>query len=1735
MSAKKELAQKVTAIIIIIIMTFADFAIVGINAISYAIDMKITNSNNVEFCAYFVDDNKQQVTEINSNINANDLKVYIEISVKNEGYFNGKISLENSSFRFNNKNTNENEFVKEIDESNITLNQINAGNTAEIEVGIEFLNEDNIEFDSLGKDNKINLTGVYKNSKKDIDIQGNTTVKINWNSQEGLNAKIGAKILTNKAYEIEGSQKRIVQVLVDSKLENDLYPIKNTNIRLNVPQGVEKVKVHSRSTDATNGKSEFDEENYRYNSETGVLEINIQNEEKDGKISWLKNRKDSLVVTYIYPENMDLEKQEINIESLITTYDERQVNANCKTVIEGDINGVLTSSINLDETEIYKGKLYTAEERYYTTSTIIDVNYTLMDKVQIEEKQAVFCVNDEIKQANIQYVQSKINKAEFEKILGQDGYITILDQDGNTIANINKDTDADDNGYININYNSGVKSITINTSKPLTEKTLNIYHRKVILDSKYSKEEISEFTGIKEEISNGYNANNVRTIELKNTESKASIEVSTDTLSVIKENKNVEIVATLENNDESKDLYKNPSVDIIFPREITQVKILSAKALYRNGLTVAKCEKIKNQYGNTVLHIDFEGEQEKYNSEILKGLEIHIYADLTLDKTLPNKTTAFIMNYSNDNGNKDLYSVSKIINVESQNGLVLYNSISDFNKQDEKIEIIDEKQTTAKLDMNSKEKTAKVETALINNYDENITEDTVVIGKIPVKNNENTFSTEISNLTVSNKNAQIFYSKDINAKADDKSWSTKSTDAKSYKVVLDNVDSGEVVNISYQISIPKNLTYNQEGVLGTTVMYNYEEDKIETTSNIILQTEKIDISKVSKGNTINTDSNLEINMIATSGNRELTQAEEIYEGETIKYTVNITNNSDENYENIELIATHTNGIIFDLVETEVFNSVIYDGDGYGIENYWKETGSNIKKFTGIKLSSKQKITLEYQVVVYKNSGENTYGNISIKSPDNKLNEEVETIKNKVNESQVKLRFVPAVSEECVWYSESVQQVNLEVINMTAENIENIEIKITLSKEVSCDKFEDYIDWPKDINVEIVNKEKNALGETIITVKIINLLANQTANIYVKPYLSMFEGEEINSEFYATATANNITYTSNKITRKFLQSRKQVEMTSSAKIEDKIVDKDTKANNGDKIEFYITVKNLEKEKTSYYILTAIQEGLDVQNIILKRKDKEEDITDKYKNRYLSYILTLDKDEEVNIVITTKLDTLYLNGKDSIINKVNVEDIDTGVVYKTSTIEFGVNVPKVDDRKLNVEAKQEANYKDKSTVKTGDKVQYSLTLSNICDFDRTIGIQDYINSAIEDVTVKMDDKDITKDCVSDNNLIIENYLLKANTTKNIVITGKINLENYTAKTILNSFIIKSSLGDIESNVITYYTSEQIGDEDILSYTVKGKAWKDSNKNGKRDEDEELIPDIEVKAIDTKTKKVQDTSIFTDQNGNYELTLKEGQYIIIFIYNNEDYYITTYQANNVNDSLNSDAVSKNMDINDKNMTVGATDVINLSSNKNNIDIGLVLREKFDLKLEKYVTNITVSNKKGIKSYDFNDSNLAKIEIPAKYLESSTVNVEYKIKVTNVGDIEGYAQNIVDYMPEGFTFNESLNKGWHQSDNYLYNESISSEKIGKGDNIEVKLILTKKMSESNTGLVNNTAKIESYNNLKELEDSSLDNNKGSADVIISIKTGEVIRFMLLILSFIIAIGGTIYCVMKRYSYRNI
>ena len=299
--------------------------------------------------------------------------------------------------------------------------------------------------------------------------------------------------------------------------------------------------------------------------------------------------------------------------------------------------------------------------------------------------------------------------------------------------------------------------------------------------------------------------------------------------------------------------------------------------------------------------------------------------------------------------------------------------------------------------------------------------------------------------------------------------------------------------------------------------------------------------------------------------------------------------------------------------------------------------------------------------------------------------------------------------------------------------------------------------------------------------------------------------------------------------------------------------------------------------------------------------------------------------------------------------------------------------------------------------------------------------------------------------------------------------------------------------------------------------------------------MVKEMVIKAINTETKEVLTTSATTKEDGSYELTLPQAKYIIIFMYNNENYYITTYQAKKVSEDVNSDAVSKTLKIDNKDTTVGTTDIIDLSENKENIDIGLIFRNKFDLQLEKYVSKMVITNNEGTKTHNFDNEELAKVEIASKYLSGSTVVVEYKIKVTNIGDIDGYVKNIVDYMPTDMTFSSDLNKDWYQSGKDLYNEQLADKKLNPGESTEVTLILTKTMTESNTGLVNNTAAIKSSYNEKSFLDANTENNTGLADVIISVKTGAAIRLALFTLSLTIVIAGVAYFITKKYISKRI
>ena len=177
---------------------------------------------------------------------------------------------------------------------------------------------------------------------------------------------------------------------------------------------------------------------------------------------------------------------------------------------------------------------------------------------------------------------------------------------------------------------------------------------------------------------------------------------------------------------------------------------------------------------------------------------------------------------------------------------------------------------------------------------------------------------------------------------------------------------------------------------------------------------------------------------------------------------------------------------------------------------------------------------------------------------------------------------------------------------------------------------------------------------------------------------------------------------------------------------------------------------------------------------------------------------------------------------------------------------------------------------------------------------------------------------------------------------------------------------------------------------------------------------------------------------------MDLEEGNYIVIFYYDTETYKATTYKAKGISEEENSSAIEKEVSINGITKTVGATDTLSLNKNIANVNLGITKRGHFNLKIDKSVSKITVKNNEGTKNYEQKDgTTLAKAEIRSKYLKGSLIVIEYKIKITNNGDVAGYAKNIEDTLPQTLTFNSSMNKEWYKSGSNVYTTSLANTLI--------------------------------------------------------------------------------------------
>ncbi len=1593
----KRIIQKVLALVVIMVMTMADLSFVGTSIISYAIDTAEVNNQNVEFNTYFLDSNHS--LETTASVDKNDLKIAIEVGVKKDGYLsNAKIELgENSNFKF--KTDIENEIIEAIDENSISLKQINEGESKKIEVGIEFAYRQEFDLNYLNKISEINLTGTYANSKNDnIQIKGKAELKANWISQENIKSALSSEILTNDIYSENGVNKRIIQLLIKSKIENNSFPVKNTNIDVSIPGEPETVKVHKRTTDASNGdrgctSSEFSQ---------GKITINTQNNQND-IIRWQKDVEDEFVVTVKYAESAELTNEKMNISTLITTYDDKELKQDTEIEVSQNKEALVSIVEKEPQKEIAKGKIYAGEDKEYNTNTEVYIDYSeMIQKIEIEEGKVKALKGEEEKNLNVIYKNITFNKPNITSILGDIWNIKITDQDNNE-KSITNETEANENGNIIVELEGEATLINIETSKPVDNGVLKYEISKTIKKTSYSREEIKGFSKIKDSnkvtyTKNDNTTNSIKangTISLKETESKASLNVEPLTLTTSSAQE-MHITAVLESDNENRDLFKNPVVKIKLPKQINKISA-ECNLMYGNGLEIKKGNfKINEENGQEVITIVLTGEQKSYEGN---GATLNITANVELDRLSTNSLEDIIMTYTNENATKfaDNGEERVKISVASESSMILVNNIAEYNvtsfgKENDK-EVV--------LDTNAGAKNATVKMQIVNNEETDIS-NIAIFGKIA---NISGKIERTSKIRTNIENVRTYYTSvdepTISISKTENGWTeTEKKDAKYFLVVIGSVENGKKINISYDIKVGEKLPPNLITEASYKVLYtnNLSNTKKEAESTrIILTTGKV--------------AELKSAITAKIQGIELKDGDKVNAGEIIEYTATISNMGTEKASNVSITAT----IPEDTTKIEV-NPKYPDYDPVmdeytNKEKYFIEKSDKQITVNNIQLDAGKSYTITYMVKVNNITETKTIKSTVVSKVDE--NSVEESISNIVEPSNIDVEILPIFREPNTVLDAGYNYIyEIYIKNLTNYEQKNVQVNLNKNNGLGVNT----IYWNIDENNfgEIDKNSKSFTLERIPASGMVTIIINATA-----------ETTDFNIAEISAIVANK--YRSNKIVEKI--QGVELEVTSTTTVEKK--NKSSKyVDYGDKINYSIKIKNVGKfDATELEIKDEFSGYLKLSKITLDGKKCEYETETIYEEDDSSYDI---------LTIKSKLPV----GKETVLKIEGIVD-ENAVGSKSVSI---TNTAVVFDKTLRLAEVEQTKY---STLGQGD----------------------------------------------------------------------------------------SQSGDINNPDNPSYSG----------YSISGTVWKDEDNSGERDSEEPLLSGIRVYAIDVETNNVakynnEEISTTTGSDGTYTLFgLTEGKYIVAFEYDTEKYMVTTYQIENGDNTKNSDAVKASRTVNGEERTAAYTDVVNVNEDISDIDLGLADAKIFSLKLDKVISKMIVTNKNGSKTYNFEDTGIAKVEIASKELSGSNVVIEYKLKVTNVGEVAGYAKTIVDYLPSSLKFNSGLNSDWYKKGNNLYTSSLADTLIEPGQTKEVILTLTKKMTESNTGLTNNKAEIESaYNSLGipntvTTEKNGKTQNTGSADTIIGVKTGAAVSYVALTLTIIIVIGGLAYLVNKKLLLEKI
>lgn len=1699
---------KVIAVLLTTTILYANSATV----VSYAADNFLsakalenqgtsTTNENVEFDVYY-DGGKHTVS---ADVNAEDTKLNIALNVKKAGYLKDAV-VDFSNTNFTIAKTEESDNIQALDEENkkIRFNQINNGENVTETINIALDKKDEISEDMFDRDNTIKFTGTYVNAKgEEVAVKKDIVVHTSWTASTAK-AKLEYEITKYIPYAVNKVSKLITQGKITSYVENSVLPIKNTNIEVNAPKinnkYPETVTVVANSTNATNGDvngDNFSKDNWSYDSTTGKITITVNNNAVNGKIQWAKNTADEFIVTYIYSSDVyeavkdSVTRVSYDVSSSMNLYVQSGVNKvsahadgfEDQTKKLGDIVEFASDATkSISKGYIYNNKNAADEnkkETEYVAQYTAHVSYAdVIDEIVLKQDVDQFVTANGSEQSTtvggVNYAYNKtlaISKQEFDKVFGENGEITILNAAGTTLVTINKDTEVKDNKIVVSLVPFNTNSITIKTSKPQTEGNVIFEITKALAKNiEYSTSQLKSFTQIKTSVTG--TAKNAET-DIVSTENTKNIDLAepTQKASITTSNNRLSTIVTNENV-EIKVTLENDSAD-------------------------------DTMYSNPTIKVTFPANIENI---IVKDYGVYFDNELEIDEDS-------IKSYENENGTKTLEVKLKGTQTKYNNAAAKGATVV----------------LTTDITLNKLTPTTNTQiTAEVTNGDSTVTNVSTEVKYIApsgvVTTNSMTGYNGDEKIEVINGKSQKAL---IPTKAEQKEVTYTMNVINNYENTLDHVvvlgrtpfkdnkDVSTSLSLGSNITMPLTSGITVTGVDASKVTIYYSENGDATT----------DLSNSQNGWTTSVTDYTKIKSYMIVLNEDYA----MNGGDTFTFTYKATLPANLDYDQ-EVYENY--GVFFNNNKTSgtITDKAIATKIGFTTGSIAKLDAS-LKSITGEGKTVKSGETLEYELTI-NNTGaidaENT--KVEIKLPP-------------------ELSFIPNEGDNYTF----------KTIEPSLDDTDTLDPKDKENTEINGDDYNSLLELANKLMQED-NKYLEDQYASILVLDLGKINANSTTKKTLKFTAKSYENVKVevkasvsydNAEPIATNTISNI-----------------IEKVS---FNTQIVSKYTSRKEGENYSFQITLQSSQDSYSDEYgsednnrkntvVTFNLPDELEYESIQLTKLNED---TAQYD----------DITSTTNVKVNGKKVTVNIGEVDGERGKIltvnaKVGKLSDGVYKKDVTVTSNVKADgtetenikdiSVTINKPGVSVAQTANIPEGTTISAGEDFVYTFTAQNLSDiYLNDVEFTDalpkevqfkYIEIIYEDGTI-----DNEVDINGDGSVNAKFYLLAGQKITINVHVAANSIDNDTDISNKAKFV-HEDIGEVETNSVAHVikhfekTDVNVDPDDNNKETRKviGTVWVDANKDGVKDANEQRVSGVKVLLLDNSTSNIAISSnneqciTTTGTDGSYMFNnVPQGKYSVIFFYDSAKYSPTTYKKSGVSEEQNSDAIDKTVNYEGKDQIAAVTEEIVLAdTNQFNIDLGIVEDAKFDLKLDKIIQAITVNNGKNTTEHVYN-SKLAKIDFESKYAKTSSMVVEYKFTITNEGGIAGYVKKLADYLPEELKFNSELNKDWYEGkDGVIYNASLANTIINPGESKEVTLILTKNMNgDDDFGLINNSAEIyETSNDYGALDVDSTPGNKATneddystANVLTSVKTGDIVIYTTLIVTIIAIVGVGIYMIKKK------